>query len=284
MVDTTDRRKDDRSPRRLPMIFLYGQARYDVMTSDISLSGASLEGPAAFPRGTMVILEVPPEARRDSSVRLVARVVRGSESITQPTTSRTVGIAWVRAFCPGGEPHLRDFLQTDLGFARGAPLSIGRSPNGEAVFDFLENPGESASPRPQKQRCAGIAADERERLLRQRFLQLQKGRYRVRAPVVYSIDNSHYRGVMVAVGDRGVAIATQSVLPFSMSSVTIRYAPRVKGQEVRMLLYAETEMNLDAQGSDPGYFTARFVGMDEMGHPGGFSAHLRELAESAALW
>ncbi len=279
MADDRDRRRARRNEVHVPMVLLLGSDRYDVTTADISEAGASLSAPVAFPRGTMVVLEASCPRGCPMPIRLLARVVRGAEDTGTGHNGSSVGIAWLRAFAKGPVDHLVEFLAETLGVATDQPLNTERNPAGDCYFEFRPS---SAGTQPPTQPCAAV--EERSVLQRQRFLELQRGRFRVKAPVLYSINNVYHRGQLVALGEWGFAVVTQSAMPFPMAQVSLRYSPQIRGREGRFILYGETQLVLDARGPESGMFSVRITSLDELGRPGWFKLHLRDLGQETHVW
>jgi hypothetical protein len=227
----------------------------------------------------MVVLETPCPRGCPTPIRLLARVVRGAEDSAAGASGSFVGIAWLRAFAKGPVDHLVEFLAGTLGVPTDQPLSTGRNPAGDCYFEFQPS---AVSTQPPTQPCAAV--DERSMLQRQRFLELQRGRFRVKAPVLYSINNVHHRGQLVALGERGFAVVTQSAMPYSMAQVTLRYSPQIRGREGRFIIYGETQLVLDAKGAESGMFSVQITSLDELGRPGWFKLHLRDLGQETPVW
>jgi len=279
MVSDKDRRSARRSETHVAMVLLLGSDRYDVITADVSEAGASLSAPVVFPRGTMVVLEAPCPRGCATPIRLLARVIRGAEDSAAGPGGSSVGIAWLKAFAKGPSDHLEEFLTGTLCVLSDDPLATSRNPAGDCYYEFRV-PARNASAPPQP----ASAADDRSFHQRQRFLELQRGRFRVKAPVLYSINNVHHRGQLVALGERGYAVTTQSAMPFSMSQVSLRYSPQIRGLEGRFIIYGETQMVLDAKEAEQGMFSVQITSLDELGRPGWFKLHLRDLGQDTPVW
>ncbi len=262
------------------MVLLLGQDRFDVITEDVSAVGASLKGPVSFPRGTMVVLETACPLGCPNPIRLVARVIRGAEDSTAPGAGvPTVGIAWVRAFNSGPDDHLAAFLCDTLGIPEQATLTLEHTPSGDPLYDF----GSGLSRPPAAHRGDSVL-EAQARSDRLRFLELQRGRYRVHDPVVYSINNVHHQGHLIALGSSGAAVSTRSALPFENTPVTIRYVSEKSGNQERFILHGNAEWLLDSLGKEPGVFSLRFTRIEEV-KVGGFIRHIHDLrSQETPLW
>jgi hypothetical protein len=276
MSSDKDRRQQDRRKEQLALVFYYAQERCEVQTLDLSRGGALIRTPVAFPSGTLLILESFNLCGEAKNVRLLAKVVRATSGATQRIRYSGVGVSWVRAYCSGSEETLRDFLVDSLGFNLETTSAITRSANGDAVFDF---PRDAAPPELADPDTVGPYQDKRERLVA-----LQRGRFRMDIPVIYSVHNMHHRGNLVAMGPGGLALSSAGALPFDFSKVTVRYPLDNSASSPRIILYCETELVLEPFRSEPGYFSARILGIDELDNSALFRMHLRTLPGKYPRW
>jgi len=246
----------------------------------VSQSGALVRSPVSFPSGTLLILECPNLCSEGCpAIRLLARVVRSTRGVTDKPSFTGLGLHWVRAYA-GTEESLRDFLVDKLEFEADEIGPIARAPSGDAVFDFpAVLPDTTRRPKPAPADGVSLYQDSRGRLL-----SMQKGRLRLESPVVYSVQNMHYRGTLVALGPEGLAVVAQGALPFLHGKVIVRYPLDTGPTAPRVILFCETEMVLKPFGKEPGLFAASILGMDEMDSPGVFRMHLRRLGNRYPRW
>ncbi len=280
MADAENRRINHRKSKELELTFHYGQEHSQVSTLDVSRSGALLKTHVMFPSGTLFILETVQENGDVPPIRLLARVARAAPSPRLSENRNGMGVQWVRAFSKGGADELLEFLKTHMGYGIEISSAIKLLPSGDAVFDFppLASSMEPFTPTDRTPLAASY------RTLRERFLSMLRGRFRVRVPVVYTVHNMHYRGTLIALGAEGLAVATQSAMPFPSSRVQVRYPIEYSDKAPRIGLFGETEMILEPVESDPGYFSVRIEGIDEHEHEGLFKLHLRQLAQKTRRW
>jgi hypothetical protein len=275
MDDRQDRRRQNRRKDRVALVFHYAQEKCEVNTMDVSRSGALIRTPVSFPSGTLLILECPALCAEGASVRLLARVVRASQNRGDPGSVYSgLGLLWIRAYSSTGEAKLREFLTDILGFAESEIGELKQSPTGDAVFDF---PSPAAVARDTDQRAPRSQELAEYQENRERFMGFQRGRFRMEVPVVYSVHNMHYRGNLVSLGPDGIAVSSRGALPFLFSKVTVRYPLESSPTSPRVVLFAETEMVLEPFGREPGFFTARIIGIDELNNRGIFRMHLKSL-------
>jgi hypothetical protein len=279
MTRDKDRRQEERKREHLALEFHYAQERSSVQTLDVSKGGALLSTPVMFPSGTLFILECPSLCAEGGVVRLLARVVRATKGFADRHSLNGVGVAWVRAYCATGHTALRDFLVDKLGYTAEEAQSVHTAATGDAVFDF---PKDAQPPQPGRPEFSEALASYQGR--RERLVALQKGRYRLDVPIIYSVHNMHYRGTIVALDQSGLAIATRGALPFNFSKVSVRYPLDEGPTAPRIVLFGETELVLEPFGEEPGYFSARLTGLDELDSPGVFRTHMRGLAARLPRW
>lgn len=280
MGSGSERRTDKRKSEQLALVFHYAQETCSVATRDVSRSGALVRSPVSFPSGTLLILECPNLCTEGGpAIRLLARVVRSTRGVTDKPSFAGLGLHWVRAYA-GSEESLRDFLEDKLEFPPEEIGPITRSPSGDAVFDFP-----AILPEPTR-RPIQVAADGvgRYQDSREKLLSMQKGRLRLESPVVYSVQNMHYRGTLISLGQEGLAVLAQGALPFLHGKVIVRYPLDSSPTAPRVILFCETEMVLEPFGREPGLFAAGILGLDEMDSPGVFRMHLRRLGNRLPRW
>ncbi len=276
----SDRRTDNRKSEQLALVFHYAQETCSVATRDVSRSGALVRSPVSFPSGTLLILECPNLCSEGSpSIRLLARVVRSTRGVADKPTFTGLGLHWVRAYA-GSEESLRDFLLDKLEFDESEIGPITRAPSGDAVFDFPTILPDRGHQPPA--RVSNEVSEYQE--ARDKLMSMQKGRLRLESAVVYSVQNMHYRGSLVALGQEGIAVLAQGALPFLHGKVIVRYPLDAAPTAPRVILFCETEMVLEPFGREPGMFAASILGMDEMDSPGVFRMHLRRLGSRFPRW
>lgn len=276
MTSERDRRQQDRRKEQLALAFHYAQERCEVQTLDLSKGGALIQTPVAFPSGTLLILESYNLCAEGKNIRLLAKVVRATSGATRRVRHTGLGLTWIRAYCSGGEETLRDFLTDKLGYPLEMTSTITQAANGDAIFDF---PRDAAPPEPADPNTVGPYHEKRERLMA-----LQRGRFRMDISVIYSVHNMHHRGNLIAMGPGGVAVSTTGALPFDFSKVTVRYPLDKSPSSPRIILYCETELVLEPFRSEPGYFSARILGIDELDNSALFRMHLRTLPGKCPRW
>jgi len=279
MAKDQDRRHEERKKEHLALVFNYAQERSEVRTLDVSKGGALLSTPVMFPSGTLFILECPMLCDARASLRLLARVVRSTKGFTERHSLNGVGVAWVRAYSSSGEESLREFLVDTLGFTPEEAHGVHTAPTGDAVFDF---PKDSQPPQPGRAEFSEALASYQAR--RERLVAMQKGRFRLDVPVIYSVHNMHYRGTLVSLSDGGFGLATRGALPFNFSKVSVRYPMEAGPTAPRVVLYGETELVLESFGDEPGYFSARLTGIDELDSPGIFRQHIKTVLVRYPRW
>jgi len=267
------------------MVFHYAQEVCEVHTMDISRSGGLIRTPVSFPSGTLLILECAGLCDKGSGVRLLARVVRSSRgSVDQKSGHSGLGLTWVRAYSGAGRDVLREFLADKLGYEPFEVESVSISPAGDAVYDFpaaLASIPRTTTTPPSPLPTARIAEYQEQR---SRLMSLQKDRFRVETSVVYSVHNMHYRGTLIALGPEGLAVSTRGALPFLFAKVVVRYPLEPSPTSPRIILFCETDFVLEPFGREPGFFSARTLGIDELDSPGIFKMHMRVLGNRYPKW
>lgn len=270
-----ERRAQPRRKDRVALVFSHAQKQCSVNTMDVSTSGALIRTPVAFPSGTLLILEAPSLCAEDSGVRILAKVVRASSHGGDAGAVYSgLGLTWVRAFSARGTDYLQNFLGDVLGFSEPAALVIGSSSTGDAVYDFSSGP--EAAPAATRQTTQAERLEE-YRQRREQFAAQLEGHFRVNAPVVYSVSNMHYRGSLIAVGTKRLAVVVRGALPFQGAKVSVRYPLDPSPTSPRVLIHAQTETVLEPVLQEAGMFLARISDVDEMGNRGLYRAHLRNL-------
>jgi hypothetical protein len=281
MKDQTERRRQRRRKDKVALVFHYAQEKCEVSTLDVSRSGALIRTPVSFPSGTMLILEAPGLCAEGQGVRILGRVVRASQSHPRPQHSQSgVGLTWIRAYCASGRDNLAEFLIDILGFDAGDLDSIDKSDPGDAVFDFAKL-GPLAAEQKLPTRAKQLAEYQD---LRTRLVKLQAKRLRVNTSVIYSVHNMHYRGTLFSLGQEGLGVATRGALPFLYSKVIVRYPTEASPSAPRVMLFGETEMILEPFGREPGFFSVRILGIDELENRGVFGTHLKNLEKRVTPW
>ncbi len=279
MTDS-ERRQEARKKERLALVFHYAQEKCEVNTLDVSRGGTLLQTPVLFPSGTLLILECPSLCSQGQAIRLLAKVVRATKGFTERQALSGMGLAWVRAYSSSGEEHLKEFLIDKLGYDAADTGSIQQAPTGDFVYDFPKGleplPSETGVSDPTR---LSDYQDKREHLIT-----MQRGRFKLDVPIIYSVHNMHYRGTLMALGPGGLAVHTKGALPFEFSKVTVRYPLESGPASPRIILFCETEMVLEQFGNEPGFFSARTLGIDELDNPTIFRMHLRALPQKYPRW
>jgi hypothetical protein len=278
MEDKRERRTTRRRKDRIALEFNYAQQRCGVNTMDVSVSGALIRTPVAFPSGTLLILEAPSLCRVGCSVRLLAKVVRASQHGGDPGAVYSgLGLVWIRAYCSDGPSTLRRFLTDTLGHPAADQLTIQHAVSGDAIYDF---PAVVAAVTTGPALTQGIRNQgfEEYQEQRNRFIRHLKGAYEIESPIIYSVNNMHYRGTLVAIGDETAAFRVRGALPFPGAKLSIRYPLDSAPTAPRLILFAVAEMVLEPFRDEAGFFSVRLDGIDEMGNRGLFASHLRMLA------
>jgi len=264
------------------LVFHYAQERCDVATLNVSRSGALIRTPVAFPSGTLLILECPAVREGEPAVRVLARVVRASHGRTDVHASYSgLGLQFIRAFSAGGQEPLLHFLVGQLGYDLTEVAGVEEAPSGDHVFDFPTSEA-GQDPTVAKPSKSTELAEYQER--REKMMGMQQGRFKVKTPVVYSVHNMHYRGTLFALSSEGIAISTTGALPFLFSKVVLRYPLDVSPASPRVLLFGETEAVLEEFGREPGFFSAKLQGIDELHNPGVFRMHMRSVSARYPRW
>lgn len=277
-----ERREQKRKRERVGLVFHYAQERCDVSTLNVSRGGALIHTPVSFPSGTLLILECPKVENEKTPVRLLARVVRASHGRTDIHTSYSgLGLQFIRAFSASGHQPLVSFLVDMLGYDLSEVGDAKVSPSGDFVFDFPTSAaGQNPALAPGSKSTELPEYQER----REKVMSLQKGRFKVQTPVVYSVHNMHYRGDLFALDSGGLAVSSGGALPFLFSKVAIRYPLDSSPASPRVLLFGETEAVLEPFGREPGFFSAKLQGIDELQNSGVFRMHLRSIAARYPRW
>jgi len=277
-----ERRLQRRRKEQVALVFHFAQERCEASTLNVSRGGALIRAPVSFPSGTLLILECPNLCSTVPSVRLLARVVRASQGGGIWGADITgLGLLWVRAYSAGGPEVLSEFLVDKLGFETEAVKSISQAQTGDAVFDFPSVQPSQPEVRPSESQAEFLSMHKAKQ---QRLESVQRGRFRLEVPVVYSIHNMHYRGTLVALDKDGLTVATEGALPFLYSTVSVRYPLDRSLTAPRVLLEGETEVLVEPAEDEPGYFSARIQSIEEYSNRGIFRMHLRKLNAGESRW
>ncbi len=279
MQSHKERRAQPRRKDRVALVFSYSQQQCSVNTMDVSTTGALIRTPVAFPSGTLLVLEAPSLCQEDGNVRILAKVVRASQHRGDPGSVYSgLGLMWIRAFSGRGVDHLRTFLADVLGFSEADTMLIGSTSTGDAVYDFNGPP--EPPPGPLRRTTQAERLEEyRER--REEFASHLEGHFRLNAPVVYSVSNMHYRGSLIAVGTKRLAVLVRGALPFQGAKVSVRYPLDLTPTAPRIIMHAQTEAVLEPFMQEGGMFLARIDDVDEMGNRGLYRAHLKNLRNNS---
>jgi hypothetical protein len=118
--------------------------------------------------------------------------------------------------------------------------------------------------------------EERKALFADRLTEL----FKVDTAIIYSVSNMHYRGTLLAIGPKQLAVMARGALPFIGSKVSVRYPLEDSPTSPRIVVHALTEMVLEPFGQEAGVFHAMISKVDELGNRGLFRTHLRNLNSS----
>ncbi len=284
MYTKEERRAQPRRKDRIALVFNYAQEQCAVNTMDVSTTGALIRTPVAFPSGTLLILEAPSLCEEADGVRLLAKVVRASQHGGDPGAVYSgLGLSWIRAYSARGEEYLKNFLVEVLGFPPESDVGIGSATTGDAVYDFPASPLAEVQAAPDSSSQPREAENRRAR--QERFFGHLAQHFKVESPVVYSVSNMHYRGTLIAVGAKRVAIKARGALPFQGAKVSVRYPLEDSPTSPRIVLHAQTELVIEPFEDEPGMFSALLSSVDELGNRGLFRGHLRTLyANNVDSW
>jgi hypothetical protein len=110
---------------------------------------------------------------------------------------------------------------------------------------------------------------------------VQRGRFPVLAPVVFSVDNMHYQGRATTIGPDGLTVESTTGLPVQFCRVAVRYPLSTGKMGERVVLYGEVDMVVEGAPGEPGIFNMHLTGLDELDNPGAFRSYLRHLARDS---
>ncbi|MFH1530218.1 MAG: PilZ domain-containing protein [Pseudomonadota bacterium] len=284
MTRDYERRSETRQRESIRFVFNHAARRTAVSTSNVSKSGAFFVATSSFPAGTLLVLEFPEAIYECPGLRIMAKVAHARRGFPVKGKDAGMGVRWVRAFCAGGTEILARFLAEVLGFP---PEVLGRvveNELGDAIFDFPAHRSprrgrpEPAAAQPQ---AAPQPASPRDEAGHLRISAIQRGRFSVYAPVVFSIDNMHYQGRATSIGSDGLTIETVTGLPTQFCRVAVRYPLRTGRLGERVVLFGEVDLVVGAGPGEPGIFNVVLTGLDELDNPGAFRSFLRGLAKES---
>lgn len=279
MPRSTDRRGSQRRHDHLVFVFHYLQRHVRLETVDLSRDGALLESPVLFPSGTVMVLEYFTGTPGEAGVRILTRVARVTRSFRGHSSSCGLGVHWIRAYTLGSPEGLREFLVEELGYPHNVMESATTTQAGvtSVTLNRLE------APPPTEEAASDKASLAAARMAR--FAAAQRGRYRLEVPVVYSLGNMHYKGVVVALGTSGIALVSPGALPFATAKLTIRFPLGDGPHSAKVLLFCEVELVAEpSQPGGTGAFSAKILGIDELDSPGAFKAFMKQLPSRCSVW
>jgi hypothetical protein len=284
MARDYDRRGEDRRQESIRFVFHHAARRTAVTTSNISRSGAFFYATANFPAGTLLVLELPEPVYGCRGLRIMAKVAHARRGFPVKGKDAGMGIRWVRAFCSGGKESLGKFVVQVLGQPADAAARVTENELGDAIFDFPSS-GVVRPRRPQSAVSTGLAAPEpaspRDEAGHQKIRAIQRGRFPVYAPVVFSIDNMHFQGRATSIGPDGLTIETTTKLPTAFARAAVRYPLQTGRLGERVLLFGEVDLVAGGGPGEPGIFNVILTGLDELDNPGAFRSYLRGLAKES---
>lgn len=281
MAQDQDRRAETRHTESIRFVFNHAARRSTVVSTNISRSGAFFLATSNFPAGTLLVLEFPESVYGARGLRIMAKVAHSRRGFPVKGKDMGMGVRWVRAFCAGGVDTLGRFLKGVLGLPGEAVLQVTKSELGEAVYDFpaIDSSRDSQStPAPTEAEKSAPATLTKDHLGHQKLQAVQRTRFLVRAPVVFSLDNMHYQGRATSIGPDGLTVETAMGLPSQFCKVTVRYPLHPGRLGERVLLFGEVDLVVQGAAGQPGVFNVTLTGLDEQDDPGAFRSYLRGLA------
>ncbi len=279
-----ERRGEDRRQESIRFVFHHAARRTAVTTSNVSRSGAFFYAAANFPAGTLLVLESPEPIYGCKGLRIMAKVAHARRGFPVKGKDAGMGIRWVRAFCAGGKEALGKFVVQVLGLPKEAASRVSENELGDAIFDF-PSPGTVRPRRTQPAVTTGHAPPEpappRDEAGHQKIRAIQRGRFPVYAPVVFSVDNMHFQGRATSIGPDGLTIETTTKLPNAFARAAVRYPLQTGRLGERVVLFGEVDLVAGGGPGEPGIFNVLLTGLDELDNPGAFRSYLRGLAKEA---
>jgi len=283
-----DRRAEIRRPQATRFVFHHAARRSEIVTGNVSRAGAFFHSALCFPVGTLLVIEVSGPRPGGAGIRLLARVAHARRGFPVRGRDSGMGVRWVRAFSAEGAEVLSRFLREVLGLPVEAAGNLGASELGDATYDFPallapprvrpappQAPGSpSPSPAPPPPRPPVV----RDALAQRKIEAVQRGRFPVRTPVIFSVENMHYQGRATSIGSDGLTIESSTGLPVQFCQVAVRY-PLGQGRlGERVVLFGEVDLVSEGAAGEPGTFNLHLTGLDEQDNPGAFRSYLRLLA------
>jgi len=283
MARDHERRAETRHRESIRFVFHHAARRTAVSTSNVSQSGAFFVATSSFPAGTLLVLEFPEAIYGCPGLRIMAKVAHARRGFPVKGKDAGMGVRWVRAFCAGGSKPLSQFLVEILGFSRENLGRINENELGDAIFDFptQRTPGQRRPEPAAQPRTTPPPPQPRDEAGHQRIRTIQRGRFSVYAPVVFSIDNMHYQGRATSISSDGLTIETTTGLPTQFCRVAVRYPLRTGRLGERVVLFGEVDRVAAAGPGEPGTFNVMLTGLDELDNPGAFRSFLRGLAKES---
>ena len=282
MPRDNDRRGETRHRESIRFVFHHAARRTAVTTANVSRSGAFFFATANFPAGTLLVLESPEPVYGCQGLRLLAKVAHSRRGFPVKGKDTGMGVRWIRAFCSGGREPLSRFLKDILGLPGEGISRVTENELGDAIYDF---PSLGA---PRRRPTAGTPLQEaaqpsqpRDEAGHMKLRAIQRGRFSVYAPVVFSIDNMHYQGRATSIGADGLSIETATGLPIQFCRVAVRYPLRTGRLGERVVLFGEVDLVVAGGPGEPGVFNVSLAGLDELDNPGAFRSFLRGLAKES---
>ncbi len=281
MTQDHDRRGETRHRESIRFVFHHAARRTAVTTSNVSRSGAFFFVATNFPAGTLLVLEPPEPIYGCQGLRLLAKVAHARRGFPAKGKGSGMGVRWVRAFCSGGKDPLSRFLLQILGLPEEALVRVSQNELGDAIFDFptLGTPRRRPEPASSQAQATPQPAQPRDEAGHQRIRSIQRSRFSVYAPVVFSIDNMHYQGRATSIGSEGLTIETTTGVPTQFCRVAVRYPLRTGRLGERVVLFGEVDLVVAGGPGEPGTFNIMLTGLDELDNPGAFRFFLRGLAK-----
>jgi len=262
-------------------MFHHAARRAVVTTSNVSPSGAFFLATSSLPVGTLLMLESSESEYNTHGLRLLAKVAHSRRGFPVRGKDAGMGVRWVRAFCSGGRETLSRFLREVLGFGEEDLARVSENETGDAIYDFpsLSLTGQEPRPVATRVRTEQQPTPRRIEVGHRKLRAIQRGRFSVYAPVVFSIDNMHYQGRATSIGPEGLTVETAAGLPSQFCRVAVRYPLCTGRLGERVVLYGEVDIVVAGNPGEPGVFNVTLTGLDELDNPGAFRSFLHGLAK-----
>lgn len=278
MSPDSDRRGSRRRHDRLTFVFHYLQNHVRLDTVDLSLDGAMLESPVVFPSGTLIVLEYFSGLPGDEGIRLLTRVTRVTRSFRGHSSCCGLGVDWVRAYTMGPRHYLQDFLVGSLGYPD--EIMNGCTVTSTGLSSVTLRTVESAPVPAAQDNRSSVSTEQMTR-----FNSAQQGRFKLQVPVMYSLENMHYRGTVIALGTSGIGLLSQGSLPFLAAKFSVRFPLGEQQESPKVLLFCQVELLAEpVHLTGTGAFSAKILGIDELDSPGGFRTYLKQMPSKYSVW